>query len=74
MLYRFGQWNDIFQYRSIPVYRFGFTAILYNNCGRNESIPNKELSSSEMALSLNPQDFAQSYVGRDASYPCLINT
>ena len=29
MLYWFGQSNDIFQYRSIPIYRFGFTAIIY---------------------------------------------
>lgn len=28
-LYRFDQWNDIFQYQSIPVYRFGFTIIFY---------------------------------------------
>ena len=26
---RFDQWNDIFQYRSILVYRFGFTIIFY---------------------------------------------
>ena len=29
MLYRFNQWNDIFWYQSIWVYRFGFTTIIY---------------------------------------------
>ena len=32
-------------------------------CGRNESFPNQVLSSSRMALSLSPQDFAQSHIG-----------
>ena len=31
--------------------------------GRNESIPNQVLSSSEMALSFSPQGFAQSHIG-----------
>ena len=30
----------------------------HKHCGRDESFPKKELSSSEMALSLNPQGFA----------------
>ena len=28
-LYRFDQWNDIFRYRPISVYHFGFTVIFY---------------------------------------------
>ena len=28
-LYRFDQWNDIFRYWSIPVYRFKFIIIFY---------------------------------------------
>jgi hypothetical protein len=27
--FRFGHWNEIFRYRSIPVFRFGFTANIY---------------------------------------------
>ena len=35
----------------------------HKHCGRDESFPKKELSSSEMALSLNPQSFAKSHIG-----------
>ena len=42
-------------------------------CGRNKSFPNQVLSSLEMALSLNPQELAQSHIEKDASHSYLIS-
>ena len=33
--FQFGYWNEIFRYRSVPMYRFGFTAIYNNNSNNN---------------------------------------
>ena len=43
---------------------------VYILCGRDESFLNQLLSSSEMALSLNPQAFSQSHI-RERRLPSL---